>query len=195
MRPAVFLDRDGTLIEHVHHLSDPGDVRLIDGAAEAVAELRAAGYSCVVVTNQSVIGRGKLTVEGLREIHDVMHRQLAVHGVYLDGLYFCPRAPKQDDPTAIEHPDRKPGTGMLLRAASELNLDLGCSWMVGDSISDMLAGRNAGCRGCILVRTGFGSTIDARHEAIDYVVDDLCAASELILKHDEETVAAQPRIV
>ena len=187
MKPAVFLDRDGTLIEHVHHLADWRDVRLLDGSAGAIQNLRAAGFACVVVTNQSVVGRGKLTNKGLNDIHNVMHVSLAKGGVRLDGIYSCPVAPTETDPEVIEHPDRKPGPGMLRRAAAELNLDLAHSWMIGDTISDMLAGRNARCGGTILVRTGCGRDVDSEHPAIDYVVDDLPAAAALILNthHDE----------
>lgn len=116
MRPAVFLDRDGTIIEHVDHLTDPGDVRLIPGAAKAIRLLRSAGYVCVVVTNQSVIGRGMLSVEGLGRVHAEMRRQLAQHGAELDGVYYCPAAPTTTDRTIVEHSDRKPGSGMLLRS-------------------------------------------------------------------------------
>lgn len=153
-RPAVFLDRDGTLIEDTHYLVDPRHVRLLRGAAEALRRLQAAGFACVVVTNQSAIARGMLTEDGLRRVHEELSRQLAERGTALDGFYYCPEAPGADDPTVVEHPDRKPGPGMLLRAAAELGLDLGASWMIGDAISDALAGRNAGCRGSILVRTG-----------------------------------------
>jgi D-glycero-D-manno-heptose 1,7-bisphosphate phosphatase len=181
MTPAVFLDRDGTIIEHVHHLSDARDVRLIEGAGPALAALQRAGFVNVVVTNQSVIGRGRLTRDGLREIHASMNGQLAEYGVTLDRIYHCPLLPNGCDPEVVEHPDRKPGPGMLQRAAAELQLDLPRSWMVGDMISDMLAGRNAGCGRTILVRSGRGATVDPAHEAIDHVVDDLSAAAELIL--------------
>ena len=101
----------------------------------------------MLVTNQSAIGRGMLTEDRLDLIHDEMNRQLAAAGAALDAIYYCPEAPAGDDRTVVEHPDRKPGPGMLLRAAAELGLDLGASWMVGDMISDVLAGLNAGCRG------------------------------------------------
>lgn len=181
MKPAVFLDRDGTIVEQVHHLRDPADIRLIDGAADAIRKLREAGFAAVVVTNQSVIGRGMLTVQGLGLIHAEMNRQLAARGAALDAIYFCPIAPGESGRECIEHPDRKPGPGMMQRAAREMSLDLSASWMVGDMISDMLAGRNAGCRATILVRTGLGATQDASHAAIDFVADDLRAAAELIV--------------
>ena len=156
MRPAVFLDRDGTIIESVHYLADPELVRLIDGAARAVRALRSAGYAFVVVSNQSAVGRGLLSVERLFEVHDAMCRQLAEQGARIDGFYFCPAVPASDDRTAVEHPDRKPAPGMLLRASIDLDLDLSRSWMIGDVVSDVLAGRNAGCLGSILVRSGLG---------------------------------------
>jgi D-glycero-D-manno-heptose 1,7-bisphosphate phosphatase len=153
-RSAIFLDRDGTLIEDVPYLTDPARVRLFPGAAEALRQARAAGWACVVVSNQSAIGRGLLAEEQLQEIHATLVRKLAEEDAALDGIYFCPHAPVSSDKTLIEHPDRKPGPGMLERAARELGLDLERSWIIGDQLSDMLAGRNAGCRGGILVRTG-----------------------------------------
>ena len=101
-----------------------------------------------------------------------MNRQLAAEGATLDAIYYCPEAPAGDDRTVIEHGDRKPGPGMLLRAAEDLGLDLGASWMVGDMISDVLAGINAGCRGSILVRTGKGLT-EAERPDVEYCEDDL----------------------
>ena len=149
-RPAVFLDRDGTLIEHVPYLSDPALVRLLPGAAEALKKLRRAGFAVVLVTNQSAIGRGMLTEDRLDQIHTEMRRQLAACGATIDGIYYCPVAPDSDDRSVVEHPDRKPGPGMLLRAAADLKLDLAASWMVGDLISDVFAGLNAGCRSILL---------------------------------------------
>jgi D-glycero-D-manno-heptose 1,7-bisphosphate phosphatase len=181
-RPAVFLDRDGTLIEHVHYLSDPARVRLLPGAADALKRLRRAGFARVLVTNQSAIARGMITVERLAEIHAELERQLAASDATLDGIYYCPAAPAGDDRTVVECPDRKPGPGMLLRAASEMGLDLRASWMVGDLISDVLAGRNAGCRS-IMVRSGQApdSEVAAAATSGAAVVPDLAAAVDWIL--------------
>jgi D-glycero-D-manno-heptose 1,7-bisphosphate phosphatase len=180
-RPAVFFDRDGTLIEDVPYLADPARLRLLPGAAEALVRVHQAGWACVLVTNQSGIGRGLITEARLHEIHAVLTRQLAEHGAALDGIFFCPHAPCNDDPTAIEHPDRKPGPGMLQRAARELDLDLPRSWIIGDHLSDMLAGKNAGCQGGILVRTGHDLTPALQTLGPDWpVANDVLAAVEMI---------------
>jgi len=156
MRPAVFLDRDGTVIQHVHHLNRVEDVALIPGAAAALRALRERGYACVIITNQSVIGRGLLDFPGLDRIHARMNALLAEEGASVDGIYVSPHVPVTSDQSVIEHPDRKPGPGLLLRAAKELELDIPASYMLGDSLSDLLAGENAGCRESILVLTGYG---------------------------------------
>lgn len=178
-KKAAFLDRDGTIIELVHHLNDPAQVQLIPGAGDAIARLRADGWTVVVVTNQSVIGRGKLTVEGLAEVHAEMNRQLAAHGAQVDGIYFCPLAPTVKDNTLIEDPMRKPGPGMLQQAAAEMGLDLGASWMVGDTVSDVLAGRNAGTR-AMLVHTGYGAQYAHDRDYFDAEAPDLTGAVALI---------------
>lgn len=184
MKRAAFLDRDGTIIELVHHLNDPADVALIPGAAAAIGRLRAAGWAVVVVTNQSVIGRGKLTVEGLAEVHAEMNRQLAAEGAAVDGIYFCPLAPGVKDSTVIEDPMRKPGPGMLQQAATEMGLDLAASWMVGDTVSDVLAGRNAGTRS-LLVHTGYGAQYAHDRDYFTAEAPDLTGAAHIILREDQ----------
>jgi D-glycero-D-manno-heptose 1,7-bisphosphate phosphatase len=152
LHPAVFLDRDGTLIEERSYITRPDQVRLLPGAAASVRHLRQAGFTCVVVTNQSAVGKGLISLAELGHIHVEMLRQLRDEGAVLDGLYSCPFSPTA---TQRDHPDRKPAPGMLLQAARDLGLDLANSWMVGDRESDVLAGRNAGCRESVLVRTGY----------------------------------------
>jgi D,D-heptose 1,7-bisphosphate phosphatase len=191
-KPAVFLDRDGTIIEHVHYLSDPRQVRLLPGAAEAIGRLRAAGYACVVVTNQSAIGRGIITEAQLGAIHDEMNRQLAAAGTAVDAIEFCPEVPTRDDLTVVDHIDRKPGPGMLFRATTQLGLDLDDSWMIGDMLSDVLAGVNARCRGNILVRTGKGLGEAEQPTAhVYHVLDDLTSAADLILGSDATSTRSE----
>jgi histidinol-phosphate phosphatase family protein len=181
LQPAVFLDRDGTLIEHVPYLRDPALVQLLPGAALALQRFRRAGFACVLVTNQSAIGRGMLTTERLDEIHTEMNRQLAAKGATIDAIYYCPHAPTDDDRTVTEIPDRKPGPGMLLRATDELGLDLGASWIVGDLISDVLAGQNAGCRS-ILLESGQTPPEEVKTLTGRFLTaPDLAAAADVIL--------------
>ncbi|MBV8781040.1 MAG: HAD-IIIA family hydrolase [Phycisphaerae bacterium] len=149
LRPAVFLDRDGTLIEHVHYLADAALVRILPGVPEALRLFREHGFACIVTTNQSVIEKGLLDQAGLELIHSQMAAQLSRDNAFLDAMYVCPRSSISNDLITIDFLDRKPGPGMLLRAAAELGIDLARSWMIGDSISDVLAGHHAGCRGAI----------------------------------------------
>jgi D-glycero-D-manno-heptose 1,7-bisphosphate phosphatase len=182
----VFLDRDGTVIEHVHHLRRWQDVRLVSGAANAIGRLREAGYACVIVTNQSVVGRGMLDLDGLGRIHEEMHRQLAEADTRVDGLYYCTLAPSATTQDIVEHPDRKPGPGMLLRGARDLGLDVSRSWMVGDSLSDLLAGKNAGCLGSILVLTGYGKKT-SRETGWQPCVPDIAAAADWVLSESRSS--------
>src|SRR5262245_47217624 len=114
LAPAVFLDRDGTLIEERSYITRPDQVRLLPGATAAVRQLGQAGFACVVVTNQSAVGKGMITLAELGHIHVEMIRQLLDAGAALDGLYFCPFSPNKNQK---DHTDRKPAPGMLLRAA------------------------------------------------------------------------------
>lgn len=186
---AVFFDRDGTLIESVHYLGDPGEVRTLPGAATALWKLRSAGFRCVVVTNQSAIGRGLVSEEQFRAVNDAMCRQLAEQGAVVDALYFCPLVPSNGDRTTVEQWDRKPGPGMLLQAAEKLKLDLSRSWMVGDMVSDVLAGHNAGCAGSILIGKKDKDEVDSGVlvKTSTFGAGDLGEAAELILS---QTVTA-----
>ena len=147
-RPTLFVDRDGTVIEQVHFLDDPGRVRLIPGAAAALAAMRAAGWRVVMVTNQSGIGRGRFGWDAFAAVQDEMLRQLAAAGAGLDLVAACPfHAP---------HPWRKPAPGMILAAAEALPIDLARSRIVGDKAGDLEAGRAAGLPAGALVATGYG---------------------------------------
>ncbi len=184
-RRAIFLDRDGTLVEHVHYLADPAQVRLLPGVAQSLQRWRDAGYLLVVVSNQSAVGRGMITTDDVERVNAEMRRQLAEAGAAVDAEYYCPVAPLSADRSVIEHPDRKPGPGMLLRAAREHAIDLAQSWMVGDLPSDAWTGRNAGCRGSILVSGGQNLTERDRAATADFPrVENLAAAVEFTLAED-----------
>ena len=163
---AVFLDRDGTINKYVGFLRDIDQFELLPGAAEAIRRINQAGYLAVVVTNQPVIARGEVTEKGLREIHNKMETLLGEHGAYLDGIYFCPHHPDKGFPgevpeLKIDCDCRKPKPGLLLRAAADLNIDLARSWMVGDSMNDIMAGRAAGCRTALLGDGAAGQDVSA----------------------------------
>ena len=146
---AVFLDRDGTIIESRGYLADPDQVRLLPGAAEAVKRFAAAGHLVVVISNQSGIARGLLDEADLARVHERLERLLAKEGARLDGAYYCPYLAGAEAKIEAYRRDselRKPRPGMLLQAAQELGIDLASSWMIGNSLSDVQAGYAAGCQ-------------------------------------------------
>lgn len=178
-RPAIFMDRDGTLNEEVGYLHRPEDVVLVPGAAEALARLNALGVPVVVVTNQAGIGKGRYGWEEFEEVMARIREILARAGARMDGVYAAPHHVRGiGEYQHPDHPDRKPNPGMLLRAAEELGLDLARSWMIGDKELDLGAGRNAGCK-VALVRTGYGAQVDG--SLADLVARDLPEAVDLIL--------------
>lgn len=144
---AVFLDRDDTLVEDPGYISHPSQVKLLPGAAAALAQLRKMGFRLVVVSNQSGVARGIITEEALAQVHHTLEKLLADEGVYLDAIYYCPFHPDGVIPKyRIESDLRKPAPGMLLEAAQKLDIDLSASWMIGDSYRDVEAGKRAGCK-------------------------------------------------
>jgi D-glycero-D-manno-heptose 1,7-bisphosphate phosphatase len=166
---AVFFDRDGTLMEDAHYLGDPEKVRVFPGVPEALAELSRAGFGVFVVSNQSGIGRGLITLEQYHAVQAEFLRQIGPG--LIDASYYCPDAP------GTESACRKPAPGMLLRAAAEHGIDLAQSFMVGDKAADVECGQRAGTR-TILVRTGYGS---GQVCAADWVCADAVEAVRTIL--------------
>jgi len=173
-RSFVVLDRDGTIIEERSYLSDPDQVKLIPGAAEGLRRLKGMGLGLVVVTNQSAVGRGLCSEERLKAIHHRLSEILKLEGVQLDGLYYCPHKPED------ECWCRKPSIGLMKKASEELSFDLQSSFVVGDKMSDIQMGRQAGAV-TLLVRTGYGAQAAADCSlASDHVVADLAEAAEKI---------------
>lgn len=155
-RPAVFMDRDGCLIEEMGYLNHPSRVRILPRTAAAVSRLNAAGVPALMATNQAGIARGYFSAETLAEINAEVVRQLELEGARLDGLYVCTHHPSAGRPPyRLVCACRKPKPGLLHRAARELGLDLSRSVMVGDKPSDVEAGQAAGGTG-VLVLTGYG---------------------------------------
>jgi histidinol-phosphate phosphatase family protein len=181
MKPAIFLDRDGTLIESVHYLNKKEQVKLLPGVSLALKDLQDAGYLLILVTNQAAIGKGLLTVEGLYEIQEHIDTLMATDNVKIDDWYFCPEVGRSNNREVIEHQDRKPGPGMLREAAINNNIDLGNSWMVGDMLSDTLAGRNAGVMKTILLESAFHDPKDIAHFSVDYVAQSMPEVRDIVL--------------
>lgn len=176
-RPAVFLDRDGTLVDDPGFLHRPADVRLFPGAARAVRRLRGAGYAVVTVSNQSGIARGVFGETDYRAVERRLAELLRAEGTALDGAYFCPHHPDFTGPCEC----RKPAPKLFLDAQRELGLDLGRSWFVGDRVSDATPAAALGGRG-LLVLTGHGRDEEAAARAAGIpVVPDLAAAADRIL--------------
>jgi D-glycero-D-manno-heptose 1,7-bisphosphate phosphatase len=189
-RPAVFLDRDGVLIQDVHLLTRPHQVQLMDGAAQAVTTLRVAGYQVIVASNQTVIARGLATEEDVEIVNQQIQQLLRTEvGQGVDAFYVCPHHPNAallQYRTICEC--RKPRPGLLLLAAAEHGIDLSRSYMIGDRITDVIAGQRAGCR-TILVESG--KHLDPPIESPDpldltvrpdYVCTNLLQAADYILE-------------
>lgn len=170
--PAVFLDRDGTLMPDVSYCSEPEKVRVFADAPEALRRLKAAGFKLCVITNQSGIGRGYFTEAEYRAVADELERQLGSGTI--DATYFCP-----DHPEAASE-RRKPSPGMIFEAQREHHLDLSRSYFIGDKRIDAECGRNAGVR-TILVQNGSEQHGDADRVA-DWMAPNLAAAAEIILR-------------
>lgn len=170
--PAVFFDRDGTLMEDVDYCDDPKNVFLFSGVHAALAELKAAGFKNIIVTNQAGIGRGFFTEQQYRAVEAEVLRKIGPD--LITATYFCPDAP------GAPSTRRKPLPGMVLEAATAHAIDLTRSFFVGDKTSDIECGRNAGVR-TILVETGYGKS--QRGARPDFVAGDVVAAVGWILRN------------
>lgn len=180
-RAAVFLDRDGTLIEEVGYLSDPAQVRLLPGVAAALARLHAAGFPLVVISNQAGVGRGLFPLGRVYAAMAELRRRLRAEGVELDAVYFCPHAPEEGCAC------RKPNTELIERAADDLLLRATGSVMIGDKAIDVRTGKNAGVRS-VLVATGYGEAERALlgpAEQPDWFVSNLGEAAERLIAASE----------
>ena len=204
-RPAVFLDRDGTLSEEIGYIHEADIARyaLLPRTAEGLKRLAAAGYALVVLTNQSGVARGYFPASTVEKVHARLRELLAAQGARVDAIYYCPHHPEPlaaadngqmpagrvvATPVAALNIDcdcRKPKPGLAMTAASELGLDLAKSWMLGDKNADLGLAKAAGLQGGILVRTGYGEEtlkkLQDKGQTPTYVAADLMAAADIIL--------------
>jgi histidinol-phosphate phosphatase family protein len=168
--PAIFIDRDGTIMEDTDYCSDPKDVRIFPGVPEALGCLKSRGFKLIIITNQSGIGRGLFSLDQYRAVESEVLRQLG-DGL-VDATYHCPDAPGQHSHC------RKPAPGMVVKATREHQIDLSRSFLIGDKEVDVECAHNAGVR-AIRVRTGVECNVTGSRA--DWVADDMSAAVQIIL--------------
>lgn len=186
---AVFLDRDGTLNKDAGYLSNPREFQLLPGVVEGLKILQQRGFQLVVVTNQSGIARGYFTEQQLADIHREMVRQLAENGIELAGIFYCPHHPQLTHQLqGIQQAYvgscgcRKPLPGLLLEAAEKLNLELASSFMVGDKVTDIMAGKAAGCSSILISPSFFyGDTEIVAATTADFVSANFLEAARWIV--------------
>ncbi len=180
--PAVFLDKDGTLIEDVPYNVDPAQIRLERGALEGLRLLQEAGFHLIVVSNQPGVAHGYFLQSALVGVETRLRELLAAGGVALEGFYHCPHHPEGSVADHARVCDcRKPQPGMLRRAAEEHGIDLARSWMVGDILNDVEAGRRIGCRTVLLDNGHETEWLLSQLRRPDHVASDLAAAARIIL--------------
>jgi D-glycero-D-manno-heptose 1,7-bisphosphate phosphatase len=178
MTRAVFLDRDGTLIEERNYLHRPEEVRVLPGAAAALRRLQEAGFRLFILTNQSGVGRAYFTLADVERVHERLAAEFGRAGVRFDRIYVAPEAP--DQPSR----GRKPSPRFLFDARDEFGVDLAQSYIIGDKLIDLECGWNAGVKQALLVRTGYGAELEHEQPTAltrAVVVNDLAAAAEWIL--------------
>jgi D-glycero-D-manno-heptose 1,7-bisphosphate phosphatase len=185
-RRAIFLDKDGTLIEDVPYNVAPDKIRLNARAGKGLSALHAAGYRFVVVSNQSGVARGLFAEDALLGVERRLNELLADFGVRLSGFYYCPHPEETAENYRGPCGCRKPAPGLLTRAAGELDLDLGESWLIGDILHDIEAGRRAGCRSVLLDNGHETEWRDGPWRRPHYLARDLADAARIILAAHRE---------
>ena len=187
MKKAIFLDRDGVINKNADDITTPEKFEMLPGVSEAIKKINDSGYLAIIITNQPIISKGFCTFDDLKKIHDKMNAELAEAGAHIDAIYVCPHHPKKGfegevSELKIDCDCRKPKPGLIKQAIAEHDIDTKESWMIGDSPSDIAAGKAAGVK-TVLVSDGGGS--GAAHEAIidtepDAVKKDLEEAVDYI---------------
>ena len=181
-KKAIFIDRDGTLIEEKNYLHRPDDVRFFSGAIRALKKAVDAGFTIVMITNQSGVGRGYFTMADVEKVHERLCGDLMAEQVSIIKIYIAPESPEQPSR------GRKPSPQFLFDARDEFDIDLARSYMVGDKMIDLECGWNAGIRRSILVRTGYGREVEQQEGAKlqrAVVVDDISAAVDWIIEDSD----------
>ncbi len=174
MHKTVFLDRDGTIIVDKVYLNDPDQIEYLEGAFEGLTIMRDLGFKFVVVTNQSGMPRGKVTIDNLDKIHKIISADFARHGIHFLNFYYAPFM------TNSNHKSRKPNMGMLQYAHNDFGIDFQNSWMIGDRMTDVEAGHRAGCKSILI--EGFEDPDLFEYDPPEFKVKNLLEASQVIQK-------------
>lgn len=190
MRPAVFIDRDGTISEEVGYINHPSRFRLFPYAADAIKHLNDNGWLAILVTNQAGVARGYFSEEMIQTVHAALTTNLESDGATLDAIYYCAHHPSVGEPPfRLDCDCRKPKPGLITRAAQDLEIDLSASWMVGDRYSDIELARNAGLKSAFVL-SGYGRG-EWEHQRAgwtakpDLVAEDLLEAVNLIVAEND----------
>ena len=182
---AVFLDKDGTLVEDVPYNVDPEKLRFKEGTVESLKLLQQAGYRLIVVSNQSGVAKGYFTIDAVQSLAAVMQEQLNAEGVMLSDFYFCPHHPGGTvEAYAVGCDCRKPAAGLFLKAATDWNLSLNRCWMIGDILDDIEAGHRAGCRSILLNNGGEDQWLPGINRTPDWITETITSAVQFILSND-----------
>jgi D-glycero-D-manno-heptose 1,7-bisphosphate phosphatase len=185
MKKAVFLDKDGTVIEDVPYGINPKMIRFAAGASEALTSLHQAGYLLIIISNQSGIARGYFREEDLAPVEAKLREMCEPFGVPLSGFYYCPHLPEGViEAYSCECDCRKPESGLLIRAAKDHGIELEQSWMIGDILHDIAAGRKAGCRTVLIDNGNETEWVLSRGRLPHHIVGDLAEAARIILACD-----------
>jgi D-glycero-D-manno-heptose 1,7-bisphosphate phosphatase len=185
MNKAVFIDKDGTLVEDIPYNIDPSLITLTPGAKEALVLLKSKGFLLIVISNQSGIARGYFKEVDLEKVKNRLQEMLAPHDVQLDGIFFCPHHPDGVISNyAISCDCRKPKPGMILCAAEAFEIDLSRSWMIGDILHDVESGNRAGCKTILIDNGNETEWILSEYRKPTAVANNLTEAAEKIIVHE-----------
>ncbi|HET6528303.1 MAG TPA: HAD family hydrolase [Balneolaceae bacterium] len=187
MNKAIFIDKDGTLIEDVPYNVNPSLIELMPGVGESLKLLQDEDYKIVVISNQSGVARGLFEEEKLKGVESELEHQLDAYRVALNGFYYCPHLPEAEgdvEEYTVDCNCRKPKAGLLLKAARELNVDLASSWMIGDILNDVEAGNRAGCKSILFDNGGETEWMLNDQRIPDNIVYQMQEIPEIILQHE-----------